>query len=527
MESLSRLFLSAVLAAAAMAFAAGCDPGPSVHLKIRFAGDERKSVFRNPGTPTTRGSDVDTLTLEAYNKDTGETQSVQKTNNFTVDDQIQAGGLQVKPGEGWRVLLTGTDRDGHLYGMGRTAKFTIPAKGDVDATLVFGIADDFAATAKITGGLGPFGSASALPDGSVLLVGPGGAFLHDPTTGNLCSDTCLTNRPPPRQLHVAVTLPGGKVFIAGGLSSSGTLLQDAYLFDAGSKSFSVVPSTGFPGRAGTAAAALKNGQVLMAGGRGAQPGDASKVLVVDPTTGSATPAPDLASPATLATATLLDDGIDGNGVDEGEVLVAGGLDPAGAPLSSAAVYSPDGSTATPAPPMLTARGAHSATRLLDGYVLIYGGGGVSGSPARFTAIAAPEAYVPAAKTFIRVSTTATLEPRAGHTGVLLDSKALLLIGGNPDAAGLPDPGRQVPAVRFTPEGEQGGSYTGTFDTTGQIVARTGACAASLPDLSVVVAGGAWPALGADPLAPAAAGDWVEGVDLFVPCAVKDHLQCAL
>jgi len=85
MESLSRLFPSAVLAAA-VAFAAGCDPGPSVHLKIRFGGDERKSVFRNPGTPTTRGSDVDTLTLEAYNKGTGETQTVQMPNNFTVDD---------------------------------------------------------------------------------------------------------------------------------------------------------------------------------------------------------------------------------------------------------------------------------------------------------------------------------------------------------------------------------------------------------------------------------------------------------
>ncbi|HYV48377.1 MAG TPA: kelch repeat-containing protein [Myxococcaceae bacterium] len=511
MTSLSRLFASAALVTAA-ALAAGCDPGPAVHLQIRFGGDERKSVFRNPGSPTTRGSDVDTLTLEAYNPGTGQSKSVQMPNNFTVEDQTQAGGLEVKAGDGWRVLLTGTDRDGHLYGMGRTATFTIPAKGEVNPTLVFGIADDFAATAKVPGGLGPFGSANVLPDGSVLLLGPGGAWLHDPVTGGLCDD-CLTNRPPPRQLHVAVSLPGGKVFIAGGISPSGTPLQDAFLFDAGAKSFSVVPSTGFPGRAGTAAAALQNGQVLMAGGRGAQPGDASRVLVVDPTTGNATPAPNLAGPATLASATVLDDG---------QVLVAGGLDPAGVPLSAAAVYSQDGSTATAVAPLLTARGAHSATKLSDGHVLIYGGGGVSGIPARFTAIAAPEAYAAQASTFIRVSTTATLEPRAGHTGVLLDSGDLLLIGGNPDAAGPPDPGRLVPAVRFTPEGEVGGNFAGTFDTTGQVVARTGACAVALPDLSVLVAGGAWPAFGADPLAPATASDWVEGVDLFVPCRIKDH-----
>jgi hypothetical protein len=81
---------------------------------------------------------------------------------------------------------------------------------------------------------------------------------------------------------------------------------------------------------------------------------------------------------------------------------------------------------------------------------------------------------------LRVSTTATLEPRAGHAGVLLDSRALLLIGGNPDAAGPPDPGRLVPAVRFTPTGEVGGNDTGTFDTAGQIVARTGASAVALP-----------------------------------------------
>jgi hypothetical protein len=513
MKPLSRLFPSAALVVAALAFAAGCDPGPSVHLNIRFGGDERKSVFRNPGSPTTRGSDVDTLTLEAYNPDTGQSQSVDMPNNFTVEDQTQAGGLAVKPGEGWRVLLTGKDRDGHLYGMGRTASFTIPAKGDVDATLVFGIADDFAATAKVPGGLGSFGSANVLPDGSVLLVGPGGAYLHDPVTGSLCSNDCLTGGPPPRTFHVAVSLPGGNVFIAGGLSPSGTLLQDAYLFNASAKSFAAAPATGFPGRAGTAAVALQNGQVLMAGGRGEQLADASRVLVVDPATGSVTPAANLAGPAALATATVL---------DNGEVLVAGGFDLMGAPQNSAAVYSADGSTARAVSSLLTARGAHSATRLSDGYVLFYGGGGVSGNPARFTAIAEPEAYVAQAGTFLRVSTTATLEPRAGHTGVLLDSGALLLIGGNPDAAGPPDPGRLVPAVRFTPTGEVGGNYTGTFDTAGQIVARTGASAVALPDLSVLVAGGAGPALGADPLAPAASGDWVEGVDLFVPCQVRDH-----
>src|SRR6185295_10886195 len=98
----------------------------------------------------------------------------------------------------------------------RTATFTIPAKGEVTASMVFGIADDFAATAKVPGGLGPFGSANVLPDGSVLLLGPGGAFLHDPITGRLCSDQCLSNRPPPRQFHVAVSLlPSGNVFIAG------------------------------------------------------------------------------------------------------------------------------------------------------------------------------------------------------------------------------------------------------------------------------------------------------------------------
>src|SRR3954467_8201740 len=104
MTFLSRSFASATLVMAA-ALAAGCDPEPAVHLNIRFGGDERKSVFRNPGTPTTRGSDVDTLVLEAYNTVPGQSKTVNMPNNFTVSAQTQAGGLAVKPGEGWRVLL--------------------------------------------------------------------------------------------------------------------------------------------------------------------------------------------------------------------------------------------------------------------------------------------------------------------------------------------------------------------------------------------------------------------------------------
>jgi hypothetical protein len=194
------------------------------------------------------------------------------------------------------------------------------------------------------------------------------------------------------------------------------------------------------------------------------------------------------------------------------VLVAGGLDEMGAPSDHAYLFSNDGMTMMHVT-MLAARGGHSATLLSDGYVLLFGGRGAMGA-----SLSSAEVFTPGSK-FIGVDTPG-IEPRQGHAAVRLDNDAVLIVGGEAEPMGAVDPARLVPALRFTPDRESGGKYVGTFLPVGQVVTRSGPALAVLPDLSVLVAGGARPALPADPSKPAAAADWVEHVELFTSCAIK-------
>ncbi len=123
-----------------------------------------------------------------------------------------------------------------------------------------------------------FAVAAALPDGQVLIAGGqnnGGALhsaeLFDP------ADNIFTALPAAgaTELHsarldaVAAPLPDGQVLITGGYSPSSPLLS-AELFDPTSETFVELPETGeteLPSsRVGAVAAALPDGQVLIAGG---------------------------------------------------------------------------------------------------------------------------------------------------------------------------------------------------------------------------------------------------------------------
>ena len=491
-------------AALCLALALGCGNGTTVRLRVRIAGDERKSPLRNPGTPTTPASDVDVLNLQVYNTALGVSREATTTNDFTISDQIKIGALDVSAGPDWRAVLTGTDRFDALYAMGRSLAFTVPPSGSVEVPIVLGIADDFATSSVVEGGVGPFATATALPGGDALLVGLGGAKLHQPLPGTTCADCLGGDVPSPRFLHSALTLGDGRVFVAGGAGPTGAALDDTALFDPKTRSFTRLKVEGFPARTGTAAALLGSGKVLLAGGRGATPAAGARVVLVDPATGTLTEAPPLPVGVMLATATTL---------PGGEVLVTGGLDELGAPVAHARLYSSDGATVTQLPSMLTARGAHTATLLADGYVLIFGGRGPGGG-----SLGSAEVFTPGAK-FIVVDTV-NVEPRAAHAAVRLDNDAVLIVGGQADPAGPPDPARLVPALRFTPERETGGKYVGTFVPLGQVVTRSGPALATLDDLSVLVAGGARPALAVDPAMPAPAGDWVEQVELFTACAIE-------
>lgn len=491
-----------VLAAVLAGF--GCGSGTTVNLKLRIAGDARKSPLRNPGSPSTPASDVDVFKLEAYNPTLGVTRQGEVTNDFPVSDQIKVGALDVSAGPDWHALLLGNDRFGALYSLGRSEAFEVPKEGSVDVSLVLGIADDFAATGKVPGGPGPFASASPAGGGAVLLVGLRGVSLHEPKTARLCTD-CVGGAPPtPRQLHTATALPDGRVVIAGGATAAGAPLGDAHVFDPASSAFARLEVSGQPERAGACAAALPDGRVLIAGGRGAAEADGARVVVLDPSTGGLQEAPALPEPAMLCAATALPDG---------SVLVTGGLDGQGLPVATASIYGTDGASVRRLPAMLERRAAHSATLLADGYVFVFGGRGASGA-----SLSTAEVLTPGGK-FLTVE-TANLEARAGHAAVRLDTDAVLLVGGQNAPDGAPDPARLVPALRFTPEREVSGKYAGTFVPVGEVVARNGTAAVALPDLSVLVAGGARPTLAANPQVAPPADDWVESLELFVPCAIK-------
>jgi hypothetical protein len=120
----------------------------------------------------------------------------------------------------------------------------------------------------------------------------------------------------------------------------------------------------------------------------------------------------------------------------GQVLVAGGLGGAAgsssSTLASAELYSPQsnsfaavgGAVTCPgaAGCMIAPRQLHSATRLLDGRVLIVGGTSDGSTP-----LGSAEIYDPAAGTFAATGALGT--PRFSHTSTLLKNGDVLIAGG--------------------------------------------------------------------------------------------------
>jgi hypothetical protein len=272
-------------------------------------------------------------------------------------------------------------------------------------------------------------SATLLPDGKVLVAGgrssnPPGALesaeLYDPATGSWTATANLTT---PRVGHGAALLPNGKVLVVGGDSGGLT----AELYDPASGTWTATGSLNTP-RFGFSATPLDNGKVLVVGGVGMSDETLFSTELYDPATGTWSYTGDVLRGRFFHTATLLEDG---------RVLIVGGWgdDISQLSMTTAELYDPVTGTWSAAAGLSQARSFHTATRLVDGTVLISGGYRTNlvhypGVPGTFhvpTSLDEAELFDPIAGTWEIVGNLNGA--RDSHTATLLLDGKVLVAGG--------------------------------------------------------------------------------------------------
>jgi hypothetical protein len=274
-----------------------------------------------------------------------------------------------------------------------------------------------------------------------------------------------------RYAAAAAPLKDGRVLVAGGFYDDGGgdhYLASAEVFTPATSSFSSA-GIGAMGTArhGAVAAPLPDGRVLVAGGDYNDGTDhyLASAEVFNPATGAFTPVGDMGIPRVRAFAAPLPDG---------RVLVAGGNDGT-TRLSSAEVFNPATNAFTPVGDMGSDRARAAAASLPDGRVLI--AGGTNGAP-----LSSALVFDPATNSFSSAGVGAMGIARQAPVAAPLPDGRVLVSGG----VFVDGPGGYLASAEvFNPA-------TSSFSSAGigaMGTARTGAVAASLPDGRVLVAGG--------------------------------------
>ena len=236
-------------------------------------------------------------------------------------------------------------------------------------------------------------TATVLRDGRVLAAGGrgpgfdeslGAADLYDPATETWVATSPLATS---RFSHTATLVDGpacdgplpapwcGKVLVAGGTQAENQRppLAAVELYDPATGTWSQADDMGHA-RANHTATLLASGEILVTGGlrkqRGPTGATQSSAEVFDPTTGRWRPTGAMAVARFGHTSTLLADG---------RVLVVGGVERWGGAIAaaytaSAEVYDPATGGWTPTKIPNAGRAAHTATLMVDGRVLVAGGG---------------------------------------------------------------------------------------------------------------------------------------------------------
>lgn len=224
-------------------------------------------------------------------------------------------------------------------------------------------------------------TATLLRSGKVLIAGGTAdgttglatAELFDPATGSFKATAgSMTSA---RSYHTATLLADGRVLIAGGSADGITGLATAELFDPVAETFSAIASPMTVTRYVHTATLLPGGKVLIAGGYDASYASVAAAELYDPAAvapaASFTATGALVTPRAAHTAVLL---------PSGQVLVVGGAYQSQL-LQHAELYDPASGLFAPTGGMQTARSSHTLTSLgSSGKVLVVGGDDKLGTP---------------------------------------------------------------------------------------------------------------------------------------------------
>lgn len=309
-----------------------------------------------------------------------------------------------------------------------------------------------------------FHDATALADGRVLVSGGRdgsgelrGAELYDSDTGTWSSAGSMAG---PRGSFTTSVLGDGRVLAAGGWGGVGTagFLRGAEIYDPASNRWAEAASMNAP-RGHHAAATLEDGRVLVTGGLGAFGALTASAEVYAPGADEWVSVARMREGRLWHTATALPDG---------RVLVAGGSGDGDGALATAELYHPETATWRSAADMPGGRVNHTATLLPDGRVLVAGGN--AAGPRAGAAL-----YDPASDSWSSAGSMATA--RYWHTATLLPGGKVLVAGGDGGSGAIGS------TELYDPE-TNSWSSAGTLATD-----RTMHAAAALPDGRVLVAGG--------------------------------------
>jgi N-acetylneuraminic acid mutarotase len=215
-------------------------------------------------------------------------------------------------------------------------------------------------------------------------------------------------------------------------------------------------------RSFSATATLDNGDILVAGGVGPGMQVLSSAEVYDPANGRWSSVGSLSTARAGASATVL---------DNGDVLVAGGYDSTGRPLRTAQLYHPKKGTFSKTGSLHEARAFASAVPLTGGNVLVAGGVGAGHTPLRTA-----EVYH---ATTGRFTTTGSMSTAHAFGAAVRLPGGQVLVAGGEDATGP-----LTTAERYDPS-------SGTWSSAGRMnQPRAMAAGAALQDGDVLVVGGA-------------------------------------